>query len=104
MLAATSRTPSLHALLLLWLPARRLILKLLPLLRSLVILSVDHVAIDFLCRSNRPVAQARRHRRQWHTAGQQVRRVRMAATSGGLRPSGRLNGRNSSDGSRTRLE
>jgi hypothetical protein len=53
--ATRSRTPSLHAPLLLCLTARGLILELLPFPRSLVVLPVDHVRVDVLRRPNRPM-------------------------------------------------
>jgi hypothetical protein len=62
--ASVSEVASLHAALLLWLPACRLILELLPCLRRLVILPVDHVRVNLLRRPYRPMPQARRYRRQ----------------------------------------
>jgi hypothetical protein len=67
-------TPSL----LRWLSARRLILKLLPLPRRLVVLPVDHMRVNLLGRANRPMPQPRGHRRQWNAAGQQMRAVRVS--------------------------
>src|SRR5580698_9303743 len=68
----------LHAPLLLRLPAGRLALKLLPFPSRFVILAVNHVTINFLRRPYRPMPQTRGHRRQWYTAGQQVRAVRVS--------------------------
>jgi hypothetical protein len=52
--------------LLLWLHARRLILKLLPFLSRLVILPVNHVRVSLFRRPYRPVSQARGHRDERH--------------------------------------
>jgi len=72
-----SRTPSLHAPLLLWRPARGLILELLPPPSRLVILPVNHIRVNLLRRANRPVPEPRGHRRQRYTTGEQVRAVRV---------------------------
>jgi hypothetical protein len=48
----------------------RPILELLPLLRGLVVLPMNHMAINLLGRAYRPVPQACGHRRQWYAAGQ----------------------------------
>ena len=60
------------------LSARRLLPELLPFPRRLIILPVNHMRVDFLGRSYRPMPQACRHRRQWYAAGQQVRAVRVS--------------------------
>jgi hypothetical protein len=87
--------------LLLWLAARRLVLKLLPFLCSLVMLPVDHVAMDLLGSPNRPMPQAFGHHRQRYATGQQVGAVRVLQRVG-ARPFrklqlGSFSRRNSSD-------
>ena len=70
--ALTARAPSVEAL------RRRLVLETLPCLRRLIVLPMDHVAVNFLRRSNRRVPQPRRNRSQRHAARQQVRRMCVA--------------------------
>jgi hypothetical protein len=77
LIAALACKTSLHAPLLLRLSGRGPILELLPLLRRLVILPVDHMRVDFLGRAYRRVPQPRRHGGKRYAAGQQVRAVRM---------------------------
>jgi hypothetical protein len=56
---------SLRSPLLLRLSARRLVLELLPLPRRFVVLPMDHMRVNLLRRADRPMPQARGHRRQW---------------------------------------
>ena len=77
---------SLHPPLLLCLPARRLVLELLPFPSRLIILPVDHVRVNFLRRPYRPVPQPGRHHRQRSRTPAGASSASVSG-SGGSRPS-----------------
>ena len=70
-------SPSLHAPLLLWHSASRLVLKLLPFPSRVVVLAMNHVRVNLLRRSYRPMPQACGHSRQRYATSEQMRAMRV---------------------------